>query len=79
MNVYGGVEVYLHAFLIHALDGDECSAPRISRFNAGKTAPVDLAILQEGGWAPEPIRTLWWHKNSAPARNRTSVVQIVTQ
>jgi len=33
MKSYGGVEVYLYAFLTSALDGDEWSASRPSRFN----------------------------------------------
>jgi hypothetical protein len=32
MKVYGGVEVYIHAFLIPALDGNVWSASRTGRF-----------------------------------------------
>jgi hypothetical protein len=36
---YGGVELQLHAFLTSALDGDERSASRFSRFNPGEIVP----------------------------------------
>jgi hypothetical protein len=31
-----------------------------------------IPIVQEAGWAPEPVRTRWWReKFPAPAGNRT--------
>jgi hypothetical protein len=33
---YEGVDVWLHAFLTSALDGDEWSASRFDRFNEAK-------------------------------------------
>jgi hypothetical protein len=39
MKAYGGVEVYLHAFLTSALDGSEWSASRPGRFTPMERAP----------------------------------------
>jgi hypothetical protein len=44
MKAYGGVDIYIHIFLISALDGDEWSTSRPGRFTPGERAPglVDL-------------------------------------
>jgi hypothetical protein len=47
MKAYLGVEVYLHAFLISALDGNNRSASRTGRFIPRERAPVTHWI---GGW-----------------------------
>jgi hypothetical protein len=47
MKAYGGVDVYIHIFLISALAGGERSATRPSRFTSGKRAPGTRWI---GGW-----------------------------
>jgi len=39
MKMYGGEEVYLHAFLNSALHGSEWSASRPGRFSSWDTAP----------------------------------------
>jgi hypothetical protein len=39
MKTYWGVEVWLHAFLTSALDGDERSASRPGRFTPTERAP----------------------------------------
>jgi len=43
VKAYGGMEVWLHVFLTSALDGDEWSASRPSRFTPGKEPPVPIA------------------------------------
>jgi hypothetical protein len=47
MKTYGGVEVYLHAFLTSALDGSEWSASRPGHFIHGERALGTHCI---GGW-----------------------------
>jgi hypothetical protein len=39
MKMYGGVEVWVHAFLISALDGGEWSASRFGRFTLTDRVP----------------------------------------
>jgi hypothetical protein len=39
MKMYWGIEVYLHAFLISALDGGKLSASRPGRFTPRERAP----------------------------------------
>jgi len=71
-----GVEVWLHAFLILALDVGEWPASRLGCFTSGKELPV--AIGYKAGWAPDSVRTRWRVENiPAPARNRTPAVQPV--
>jgi len=44
MKTYGIVEVELHAFLISALDGVECSGSRSGCFTPGERADFTLWI-----------------------------------
>jgi hypothetical protein len=39
MKMYGGMEVYLHAFLTSALDGGDRSASRPGLFTLGERVP----------------------------------------
>jgi hypothetical protein len=48
MKTHWGVEVFLHALLVSALDGGEWSA-----LPPGKEPPVPIG--QETEWAPEPV------------------------
>jgi hypothetical protein len=50
MKAYGGVDVYVHVFLISAVVGGELSASRPGRFTLG-------THLIEVGWTPEPVWT----------------------
>jgi hypothetical protein len=43
-KTYWGEEVYIHAFLISALDGGEWSASRHGRFTLEKRAPPTVPI-----------------------------------
>jgi hypothetical protein len=62
----GGVEVCLYSFSTSALGRGGWSAPRPGRFTPGRD-PVP--IVQEAGWAPEPV---WMcAKNLAPTRIRS--------
>jgi hypothetical protein len=47
MKTYGGMDVYIHAFLYSALFGGEWSASRPGRFTLGERAPCTLWI---GDW-----------------------------
>jgi hypothetical protein len=47
MEVYGGVNVYIHIFLTSSLAGGEWSALRLGRFTLGEIAPGTHWI---GGW-----------------------------
>jgi hypothetical protein len=71
----GGEEYTSYSFSTSALNGGECSASRPGRTLApGKGPPV--SILQEAGWAPEPIWTQRLEeKFFASARNRISVAR----
>jgi hypothetical protein len=46
MKTYGGIEVYLHAFLTSAMDRDEWSGSHPDRFTRGKSPwhPVDRRV-----------------------------------
>jgi hypothetical protein len=69
--MYGVVEVQIHSFLTSALEGGERSASRPGRaLPPGKEPPVP--IVQEAGWAPEPVWTQRLEEKSfSPSRNRT--------
>jgi hypothetical protein len=74
METYGGVEVYLHAFLNSALHGGKWQASRSSHSTLGERSPATHCI--EVLWAPEPVWTRWWReKFSAPGGDRTPVAQ----
>jgi len=47
MKTYGGVELWLYAFITSALDGGEWSSSRPGRFTPGLRAP---ATHWRGGW-----------------------------
>jgi hypothetical protein len=68
-----------YSFLTSALDGGEWSASRPGRaIPPGKGPPIP--IVQEAGWALEPVWTQRQEeKSSASVRDRTSVVQSVVR
>jgi hypothetical protein len=68
-----------YSFSTSALDGGEWSASRLGRaLPPGKEPPVP--IVQEAGWDPEPVWTQRLEeKSSAPAGDRTPVVQPVVR
>jgi hypothetical protein len=68
-----------YSFLTSALDGGEWSASRPGRaLPPGKGSPVH--IVQETGWAPEPVWTQRLEeKSSASVGDRTPVVQPVVR
>jgi hypothetical protein len=57
MKVPGGAEVKLHSFLTYDLDGEEWLTLRPGRFRT----PVPI---EQVGWAPEPVWTLWRKEKS---------------
>jgi hypothetical protein len=69
----GGEEYSSYSFLTSALDGGEWSASRPGRaLHPGKGPPV--RIVQEAGWAPEPVWTQRLEEKSfATAGDRTPV------
>jgi hypothetical protein len=57
-------------FLTSALDGGEWPASHPGHFTPGERFPVPIG--QEGGWASEPVWTLWRKEKSlAPVGNLT--------
>jgi hypothetical protein len=74
LGVRGGI-----ASAYTALDGGEWSASRPGRaLPPGKGPPV--SIVQEAGWAPEPVSTQGLEeKSSAPVGDRTPIVQPVVR
>jgi hypothetical protein len=64
-----------NSFSTSELDGGEWSASRPGRdFTPGKGPPVP--IVQEAGWAPEPVWTQRVEEKSfAPAGNRTPIAR----
>jgi hypothetical protein len=64
-----------YSFSTSALDGGEWSASRPGRaLPPGKGPPV--RIVQEAGWAPEPVCTQRLEEKSfAPAGDRTSIAR----
>jgi hypothetical protein len=76
MEAFGGERRYSsYSFSTSALDGGEWSASRPGRaFTPGKGPPVP--IVQEAGWAPEPIWTQRIEEKSfAPAGNRIPIAR----
>jgi hypothetical protein len=71
----GGEEYSSYSFTTSALDGGEWSASRPGRdLPPGKGPP--LPIVQEAGWAPEPVWTQRLEEKSfAPAGDRTPIAQ----
>jgi hypothetical protein len=81
MKTYWGVEVYLHAFLISALDGGEWSTSRPGRFTPRERASATHPI---GGWlGPRAILdAVVKRKIPSPLQEsnpKTPIVQPVTQ
>jgi hypothetical protein len=74
MEALGG-EYSSYSFTTSALDGGEWSASRPGRvLPPGKGSPVP--IVQEAGWAPEPVWTQRLEEKSfAPAGERTSIAR----
>jgi hypothetical protein len=73
----GGYSSY--SFLTSALDGGEWSASRPGRALAPEKGPL-VPIVQEAGWAPEPVWTQrLQEKSSASVGDRTPVVQSVVR
>jgi hypothetical protein len=80
MEALGGDRRYSsYSFTISALDGGEWSVSRPGpALPPGKGPPVP--IVQEAGWAPEPVWTQRLEeKFSAPVGDRTPVVQPVVR
>jgi hypothetical protein len=76
MEAHGGEEVS-YSFLTSALNGGEWSAPRPGRaLPRGKEPPV--SIVQEAGWAPEPVWTQRLEEKSSVG-DRTPVIQSVVR
>jgi hypothetical protein len=46
-KMYGGLHIWLNAFLIAILDGDERKSSRLGRFTSGEKA---ARIHWQGGW-----------------------------
>jgi hypothetical protein len=63
-----------YSFTTSALDGGEWSASRPAALSPGKGTPVP--IVQEAGWAPEPVWTQRLQEKSfAPAGDRTPIAR----
>jgi hypothetical protein len=79
MEALGGERRYSSSFYTSALDGGEWSASHPDRaLSPGKGPPV--RIVQEAGWAPEPVWTQRLEEKSfAPAGDRSPVVQPVVR
>jgi hypothetical protein len=77
MKAYGEVEVYFHAFLTSALDGDEWSASRPWRFTLRETA---LSPHWIGGWVDPRVGLDAVVKCSQPLPGlEPSIIQPVAQ
>jgi hypothetical protein len=64
------------SFTTAALDGGEWSASRPGRALPPGKGP-SVPIVQEAGWAPEPVWTQRLEEKSfAPARDRTPIVRL---
>jgi hypothetical protein len=50
MQVYGGVEIKLHSFLISVVGGGKRTALYLDRFYSAQRAP--FAYRKRGEWAP---------------------------
>jgi hypothetical protein len=68
MNMYGGVAIYLHAFLTSAIQGGEWSAWRLSRFTPEERAP---GTHWKGRWVG-PRAGLDTVKRKIPSTSRES-------
>jgi hypothetical protein len=67
MKTYEDTEVQFLAFIL-AIDGVEWSASRFSSFTPG--IKLQVFIIQEAGWASEPLFMLWRRERSlASAEN----------
>ena len=74
IEVYGEVEVWLHQFLIFALDGGEWLVWHVGRFSPGGRSPE--RIEHGAGLYPEPTWTLWRRQKCLSlAGNRTTITR----
>jgi hypothetical protein len=75
MEAIAGRESIAYSFTTSALDGCEWSASRPGRALPQKKGPP-VPIVQEAGWAPEPVWTQRLEeKSSDPAGDRTSIAR----
>jgi hypothetical protein len=71
----GGEEYSSYSFTTSALDGGEWSVSRPGRALPPEKGPA-VPIVQEAGWAPEPVWTQRLQEKSfAPAGDRTPIVR----
>jgi hypothetical protein len=72
-GTWGGGRYSSYSFLASAIDGGEWSASCL-----GRAPPPPVPIVQDAGWAPEPV---WMQrleeKSSASVGDRTPIVQSV--
>jgi hypothetical protein len=76
MEAIGGERRYSsYSFTTSALDGGEWSASRPGRALSPEKGPP-VPIVQEAGWAPEPVWTQRIEEKSfAPAGDRTPIAR----
>jgi hypothetical protein len=74
IKTYGGVEVYLHAFLISALDGGEWSASHPGRYTNRERSPDTHWI---GGWVGPRAGLDAVTKRNIPSPRRDSNLSLV--
>jgi hypothetical protein len=73
MKVYGGMDIYIHVFLISALAEDEWSASRPCRFTPGKESPVPVGEKLGGTQSRSGRRGVEKIFNPNPTGTRTLI------